>query len=77
MGEHSEGIAAGSWGGKNNGLGSCQAHHVGIGTQEDRRRSKGAVGEAEGGIGVWEPAAASSRQAFILNSRSIPARSSS
>jgi hypothetical protein len=36
--------------GENNWLGCCEAHHVGSRTQEDRRRSKSEVGEAEG----WE-----------------------
>jgi hypothetical protein len=59
MGEHSEGIAASSGGGKNNGLGSCQAHHVGISPQEDRGGTAGKVGEGEGcekeigGLAVW------------------------
>jgi hypothetical protein len=55
MGEHSEEIAA-SGGGGENGLGS-QAHYVGISPEEDRCGTKGTLGEVEGGITVWEPAA--------------------
>ena len=61
MGEHSEGIAASSGGGENNGLGSCQAHHVGISTTEDRGGAAGAVGKVqsseEGCLEPREPAA--------------------
>ena len=57
---------------------SCQAHHVGCRSQEDRRRSKSTVGEVpgaaeEGGLKKREPAAAGMRQAFIINARSINA----
>jgi hypothetical protein len=50
---------------------SCQAQHVGICPQEDRRRSAGEVGEVEGAaeescLDDWGLAAASTRQAFIL-----------
>jgi hypothetical protein len=48
VGEGSEWIAASS--GENNFFGSCEAHHVGICPQEDRRCAKGTVGEVEG----WE-----------------------
>jgi hypothetical protein len=48
MGEGSEGIAASSGGSENNGLGSCEAHHVGISPQEDRGGSKSEMGEVEG-----------------------------
>ena len=48
MGECSEGIAA-SEGSKNNGLGSCEAHYVSVGPQENRRGTAGEVGEGEGG----------------------------
>jgi hypothetical protein len=54
MGEYSEPIAASSRDGET-GLCSCEAHHVGISTQEDRGGTKGTVGEdtgagKEGGI---------------------------
>jgi len=49
MGEGSEGIAASSGDSENNGLGSCEAHNVGISPQEDRRRSKSEMGEVEEG----------------------------
>jgi hypothetical protein len=45
MGEGEEGIAASSCDGKNNGLGSCKAHHVSSSPQEDRSVSTCAVGE--------------------------------
>jgi hypothetical protein len=48
MGEGSERIAASSGDNQNNRLGSCEAHHVSIGTQEDRSISAGEVGEGEG-----------------------------
>lgn len=52
MGKSSEEIAASSGGGKVNGLGSCQAHHVSISPQEDRCGTAGKVGEVEGGEAV-------------------------
>jgi hypothetical protein len=33
---------------RRNGLGSCEAHHVGFSPQEDRGGTAGTVGEAEG-----------------------------
>lgn len=48
MGEHSETVAA-NGGGENNGLGSSQAHHVGISPQENRGGAKGTVGEVQSG----------------------------
>jgi hypothetical protein len=45
MGEGSEWIEASS----GHCFGSCKAHHVNFSPQEDRRRSKSAVGEGEGG----------------------------
>ena len=45
MGEGWEGIAVSE---DSEGLFSCEAHHVSISPQEDRRRSKSAVGEVEG-----------------------------
>jgi hypothetical protein len=44
MGWYSEGSAASS---ENNGLGSCQAHHVGGSPQEDRSGATSEMGEAE------------------------------
>jgi len=44
---------------ENNGLGSCEAHHVSISPEEDCSISEGEVGEAEGGAaeeGCLEPA---------------------
>jgi len=41
----SNGIAASSRGIENNCLGTCEAHHVSISPEEDRRRSKSEVGE--------------------------------
>jgi hypothetical protein len=46
MGERSEWIAASEG---SDGLGSCQAHHVGGGPEEDRGSTAGKVGEGEGG----------------------------
>ncbi|HWY52911.1 MAG TPA: hypothetical protein VNZ03_00505 [Terriglobales bacterium] len=68
MGKRKEGIAACIGSGENNGCGSCEAHHVGVSASKDRRRSKIAMGKAEGGaekggVGTNEPAA-SLRQAF-------------
>jgi hypothetical protein len=48
MGKGSERIAASSCDSENNGLGSCEAHHVSISPPEDRSFSKGTVGEVEG-----------------------------
>jgi hypothetical protein len=45
VGEDSKGIAASSRGIENNCLGTCEAHHVSISPEEDRRRSKSEVGE--------------------------------
>ena len=62
MGEGSEGIAA-SGDSENNGLGSCEAHHVSSSPQEDRGVSESAVGEnkgaaeegcLEGGMAQWK-----------------------
>jgi hypothetical protein len=55
VGEGSEWIEASS--GENNRFGSCKAHHVSIGPQEDCGGTAGAVGEGkgaaeEGGVGV-------------------------
>jgi hypothetical protein len=50
MGKDSERTAASSGESEDSdGLGSSKAHHVGLSPQEDRRRSKGALGEGEGG----------------------------
>ena len=49
MGGIAEAIAV-SVGWKDHEFRSCQAHHVGIGPQEDRCGSKSAVGEGES----WE-----------------------
>jgi hypothetical protein len=46
MGKGWEGIAVS----EDNWLFSCEAHHVSISPQEDRRRSKSTVGKGEG----WE-----------------------
>jgi hypothetical protein len=46
MGESPEDIAANSRGSEVSGLHSCQAHHVGISTTEDRGGTKGTVGES-------------------------------
>jgi len=48
MGEYSKEITASSGCGEVNRLDSSKAHHVGIITEEDRRRSKSAMGEGEG-----------------------------
>ena len=48
MGKDSKGIAASSKRSENDGLGTCKAHHVSIGPQEDRRCSKSEVGEGTG-----------------------------
>jgi hypothetical protein len=48
MDEGSEWIAACDSGGENNRFGACEAHHVGISPQENRRRSKSALGKVEG-----------------------------
>jgi hypothetical protein len=48
MGKCSETVAANT-GGEVNGIGSCQAHHVGISPEEDRSGTAGTVGEGEGG----------------------------
>jgi hypothetical protein len=47
MGKAAEGIAANGRG-EDNGLGSGEAHHVGISPQEDRGGAAGEVGEGEG-----------------------------
>jgi hypothetical protein len=47
MGKCSETVAANA-GGEVNGIGSCQAHHVGISTEEDRGGAAGTVGEVQG-----------------------------
>jgi hypothetical protein len=47
MGKGSEGIAASSGDGEDNGPGSCKAHHVSISPEEDRGVSAGTVGEVE------------------------------
>ena len=56
MGERGEAIAASRGGSENNEFGSCQAHHVGGFTEEDRGGCAGEVGEdtgccEEGGVG--------------------------
>ena len=48
MGEGSERIAASSCDSENNGLGSCEAHHVSRSPEEDRCVSTCAVGEIKG-----------------------------
>ena len=52
MGEGSRGIAA-NGASENNGLGTCEAHHVSIGPWEDRSVSAGKVGEGEGSKEGW------------------------
>jgi hypothetical protein len=47
MGKGSKRIEASS--GENNCVGSCEVHHVGIRTQEDRGGAAGTVGEGAGG----------------------------
>jgi len=47
MGEGSEGNEA-NGAGENNGRGTCEAHHVSIGPQENRGVSAGEVGKGEG-----------------------------
>jgi hypothetical protein len=44
MGKGWQGIAASEG---SNGLGSCEAHAVGVSPQENRRSTKGTMGEAE------------------------------
>jgi hypothetical protein len=44
MGEGWQGISAS----ENDGLGSCEAHHVGFGSQEDRSGTAGTVEETKG-----------------------------
>jgi hypothetical protein len=71
MGKRAETVAASSSCSENNGRDSCQAHHVGIFPQEDRGGTAGEVGEdtgaaEEGGLEPREPAAATTRQAFVL-----------
>ena len=67
MGKGSKGIAGSS--SEKNGVGSCEAHHVDISPQEDRRRTKGTLGEGqsgeEEGVGAQEPAGRM-RQAFTF-----------
>jgi hypothetical protein len=48
MGKGSEGTEASSGESKNNWLGSCKAHHVGISPQEDRGGTAEEVGAGEG-----------------------------
>jgi tRNA(adenine34) deaminase len=48
MGEDPKGIAASSAGGESKRLGTCEAHHVGSSSQEDRSRARSEVGEAKG-----------------------------
>ena len=45
MGKDSQGTEADSSGSENYGLDTCEAHYVGFSPQEDRNRSKSAVGE--------------------------------
>ncbi|HXM13311.1 MAG TPA: hypothetical protein VN946_25405 [Terriglobales bacterium] len=47
MGEGTRRVATNS-SGEGDGLGSCEAHNVGISPQEDRGGTKGAVGEDTG-----------------------------
>ena len=56
MGEGTRRVATNS-SGEGDGLGSCEAHNVGISPQEDRGGTAGKVGEGEGGEEGWlEPA---------------------
>jgi len=48
MGVRAETVAASSGGNSENGLGSSQAHHVGISPKENRGGAKGTVGEVQG-----------------------------
>jgi hypothetical protein len=51
VGKGSKGTEASSSGSsENDGLDTCEAHHVGVSPQEDRGGAAGAVGEGEG----WE-----------------------
>jgi hypothetical protein len=52
MGLDSKGIAASEGG---DGIGSCQAHHINSGPQEDRGRIEGTMGESQGGERVRMP----------------------
>ena len=45
MGKGSEGIRASSTDSENNGLGSCEAHHVSVSSPEDCSVSKGKMGK--------------------------------
>jgi hypothetical protein len=47
MGKDSQGIAASGGSSENNECSTCEAHNVSISPQEDRRRSKSAVGKVE------------------------------
>jgi hypothetical protein len=47
MGKGSEGIAI-NRDSEDNGLGSCEAHHVGISASEDRGGTAGKMGEGKG-----------------------------
>jgi hypothetical protein len=47
MGKDSQGIAASGGSSENNECSTCEAQDVPICSQEDRRRSKSAVGEVE------------------------------
>jgi hypothetical protein len=47
MGKGPQRTGANASGNENYGLDSCEAHNVGFSPQEDRNRSKSAVGEAE------------------------------
>ncbi|HEY4843589.1 MAG TPA: hypothetical protein VIH78_16590 [Terriglobales bacterium] len=58
MGKSSEEIAASSGGSEVSGLGSCKAHDVSVGAEEDRGGTKGTVGEdtgagEESGLATW------------------------
>jgi hypothetical protein len=47
MGKGSKRIAASSGGSEINWHNDCEAHHVSLSSEEDRRRSKSAVGEVQ------------------------------
>jgi hypothetical protein len=70
MGKRAETVAANSCGSENNGLGSCEAHHVGGFTEEDRCGCTGEVGEdtrrKEGGVAAWGVCCEYAAGSFLL-----------
>jgi hypothetical protein len=49
VGKGSEGIEASRRGSENNWLGTCEAHHVSVGPEEDRGGAAGTLGEVQSG----------------------------